>query len=60
MLCDPGALNSDLNSTPPHSQVMLEFNKDFWQQMQNYRKNNRTAFILDKMQKDVSGVVGAG
>ncbi|XP_036864822.1 CD63 antigen isoform X1 [Manis javanica] len=32
--------------------VMLEFNKDFWQQMQNYRKNNRTAFILDKMQKD--------
>ncbi|XP_021542839.1 CD63 antigen [Neomonachus schauinslandi] len=32
--------------------VMLEFNKDFRQQMQNYRKDNRTTLALDKMQED--------
>ncbi|XP_025738584.1 CD63 antigen [Callorhinus ursinus] len=32
--------------------VMLEFNKDFRQQMRNYRKDNRTTLALDKMQED--------
>ncbi|KAM7114122.1 CD63 antigen [Molossus nigricans] len=32
--------------------VMSEFNKDFRQQMKNYPKQNQTAFILDKMQKN--------
>lgn len=32
--------------------VMLEFNKDFRQQMQNYRRDNRTTLALDKMQED--------
>lgn len=32
--------------------VRSEFNKDFRQQMKNYPKDNQTASILDKMQKD--------
>uniref|UniRef100_A0A7N5P359 CD63 antigen n=3 Tax=Ailuropoda melanoleuca TaxID=9646 RepID=A0A7N5P359_AILME len=32
--------------------VMLEFNKDFRQQMQNYRKDNHTTSALNKMQED--------
>lgn len=59
MLWDPGALNSGLNSAPPYSQVISEFNKDFRQQMQNYPQNNHTASILDSMQEDVSGVAGS-
>lgn len=55
-LAAPGAcaLEFDLNSAPSYSQVMLEFNKDFRQQMQNYRRDNRTTLALDKMQEDVS------
>lgn len=34
------------------NKVMSEFNKDFQQQMQDYLKNNKTASILDKMQKE--------
>uniref|UniRef100_A0A8C9AJZ5 Tetraspanin n=1 Tax=Prolemur simus TaxID=1328070 RepID=A0A8C9AJZ5_PROSS len=34
------------------NKVMSEFNKDFRQQMENYSKNNNTASILDRMQKD--------
>ena len=59
LLWDPGALSSDLHGAPPYSQVRSEFNKDFRQQMKNYPKDNQTASILDKMQKDVSGVAGS-
>lgn len=33
-------------------QVKSEFNKSFQQQMQNYLKDNKTATILDKLQKE--------
>lgn len=59
LLWHPGALNSDLNSVPPYSQVMSEFNKDFRQQMKNYPKQNHTASFLDRMQEKVSGVPGS-
>ena len=39
-------------------QVKSEFNKSFQQQMQNYLKDNKTATILDKLQKEVSGMAG--
>lgn len=59
LLWHPGALNSDLNSVPPYSQVMSEFNKDFRQRMKNYPKQNHTASFLDGMQEKVSGVSGS-
>lgn len=59
LLWDVCALKFDLNNAPSSSQVMLEFNKDFRQQMQNYRKDNRTTLALDKMQEDVSEVAGS-
>lgn len=59
LLWHPGALNSDLNSVPPYSQVMSEFNKGVQQQMKNYPKQNQTDSFLDRMQKKVSGVAGS-
>lgn len=51
-------LKSVLNNTRLYSQVKSEFNKSFQQQMQNYLKDNKTATILDKLQKEVSGTAG--
>lgn len=42
------------------SQVRSEFSKDFRQHVENYPKQNQTDVYLDKMQTQVSGVLGRG